>query len=139
MLTNDYFILSYNDPTTNQITTCSETCYLSNDSTTPYQDFTVVNTISTSGIRINIDSWYGSAGGLGGVAIYKQDSTLQPSITSTSNSSCSAQSMSTTSSTTLLTGNWTPLYSYEAYQNYIVSQVSTSELTTSDVSITYLP
>lgn len=52
------------------MTTCSEKCILSNDPTIPYQDFTVTNNMTASGIRINIESWFGTGGGLGGVEIF---------------------------------------------------------------------
>jgi hypothetical protein len=68
---NQYFELSYKDPVTNQMTTCSEKCTLSNDTSLPYQDFTVVSPMTTNGIRINIDSWFGLGGGLGGVEIFR--------------------------------------------------------------------
>jgi hypothetical protein len=67
---NDYFELSYTDPATNQLVTCTETCYLSNDSNISYQDFTVNNALSTLGIRIYINTWFGNGGGLGGVEIF---------------------------------------------------------------------
>jgi hypothetical protein len=50
--------------------TCSEKCILSNDLTVPYQDFTVTNNMTASALRINIESWNGTGGGLGGVEIF---------------------------------------------------------------------
>jgi hypothetical protein len=41
---------------------------LSNDT---FQDFTVVTPKTTSGIRINIESWYGKGGGLSYVQIFE--------------------------------------------------------------------
>jgi hypothetical protein len=61
--------LSYVDLVTQQTIQCSENCTLSND--TAYQDFTVVDTLSVSGIRININSWFGAGGGLGYVQIFQ--------------------------------------------------------------------
>jgi hypothetical protein len=43
-------------------------CILSNDT---FQDFTVLNPITVSGIRININTWYGKGGGLSYVQIYQ--------------------------------------------------------------------
>lgn len=65
---NNYFNLSYVDPVTQQTIVCSKHCILSNDT---YQDFTVVDPISATGIRININSWFGSGGGLSFVQIYQ--------------------------------------------------------------------
>ena len=67
---NQYFALSYTDPVTNKITTCTTKCILSNNTSIPYQDFTVTNKLTVSAVRINIDSWYGLGGGLGGVDIF---------------------------------------------------------------------
>ncbi|KAF7731991.1 hypothetical protein EC973_007096 [Apophysomyces ossiformis] len=71
MGSNEYFQLSYIDPITQQITMCSENCTLSNDEQIAYQDFTVMNPITTSGVRIYINSWYGAGGGLGNVQIFQ--------------------------------------------------------------------
>ncbi|KAL0136191.1 cortical protein marker for cell polarity-domain-containing protein [Mucor lusitanicus] len=143
---NQYFTLSYQDPVTNQMATCSEACPLSNNSNIPYQDFTVVNSISTSGIRINIDAWYGSAGGLGGVSIYRSDATLQPNVVTNSSitsSSCSASQDTTAGSSSAAsvstTGTWTSKYSWGIYQTFLVSVIPASELHTADVSATYKP
>lgn len=68
---NEYFELSYVDPITHETTTCTTDCTLSNDTTVGYQDFTVLNSPSATGIRIQIDSWYGQGGGLGGVEIFQ--------------------------------------------------------------------
>jgi hypothetical protein len=65
---NEYFDLSYIDPLTQQTVQCSEDCTLSNAT---YEDFTVLSTKSVNGIRININSWYGSGGGLGYVQIFQ--------------------------------------------------------------------
>lgn len=65
---NEYFNLSYVDPVTQQTITCSEDCTLSNAT---YQDFTVLNPLSSNGVRININSWFGSGGGLGYVQIFQ--------------------------------------------------------------------
>ncbi|GAN09707.1 cellular morphogenesis protein [Mucor ambiguus] len=140
---NQYFNLSYQDPITNQISTCSEACPLSNNSSIPYQDFTVVSSISTSGIRINIDTWYGSAGGLSGVSIYRSDATLQPNVvtnSSVTSSSCSAAEDTAASSASVsTTGTWTSKYSWGIYQTFLVSVIPASELHTADVSATYKP
>ncbi|RCI06116.1 hypothetical protein CU098_012425 [Rhizopus stolonifer] len=139
---NQYFNLSYTDPITKQTSTCSEQCFLSNDSSIEYQDFTVMQPVTTNGIRINIDTWYGSAGGLGGVSIFRSDVTLQPEITNSNNASsgvCDASVGSSSASIATTTGNWTQIYSYSTYQNFLVSTIPTTELQTSDASVTYKP
>lgn len=68
---NEYFELSYTNTTTHETTTCTTNCVLSNDPTIAYQDFTVLNSISTNAIRIQIDSWYGDGGGLSSVEIFE--------------------------------------------------------------------
>ncbi|KAI8879132.1 hypothetical protein K501DRAFT_336282 [Backusella circina FSU 941] len=135
---NDYFELSYIDPATNQLTTCTETCYLSNDSNISYQDFTVNNALSTQAIRININSWFGNGGGLGGVEIFHSDIALQPQPSSNTTSPCSTNQQ-TPSSTVTTTGNWTQVYSFEAYQNYMIASFPATDISTADVSVTYQP
>ncbi|KAI7888659.1 cortical protein marker for cell polarity-domain-containing protein [Mucor mucedo] len=137
---NQYFQLSYKDPVTNLPITCSEKCILSNDSAIPYQDFTVVQEVATSGIRINIDSWYGSGGGLGSVDIFRSDVSLQPEISNSQSPAGVSDSCSTApSSTATTTGNWTEVYSYQTYQNFLIASFPASELHSSDVSVTYQP
>jgi hypothetical protein len=72
---NEYFNLSYIDPVTQQTLTCSENCVLSNIT---YQDFTVIDKLSTAGIRININSWFGNGGGLSYVQIYQSGIIILP-------------------------------------------------------------
>jgi hypothetical protein len=62
--------LAYVDPVTQQTIHCLAECILSNS--TDYQDFTVIDSKPTAnGIRININSGYGSGGGLGHVQIFQ--------------------------------------------------------------------
>lgn len=119
--------------------TCSEKCILSNDSAIPYQDFTVVQELVTSGIRINIDSWYGSGGGLGSVDIFRSDVSLQPEISNSQSTGASDSCSTAPSSTATTTGNWTEVYSYQTYQNFLIASFPASELHSSDVSVTYQP
>lgn len=69
---------------------------------------------------------------------YISDIALQPQPTSNATSPCSANQQNP-SSTTTTTGNWTQVYSYEAYQNYMVASLPATELATADVSVTYQP
>ncbi|KAI8385762.1 cortical protein marker for cell polarity-domain-containing protein [Blakeslea trispora] len=138
---NTYFNLSYTDPITKQTTTCSQQCFMSNDSSIEYQDFTVTDRMTAGGIRINIDTWFGSAGGLGGVSIFRSDVTLQPEITnsnSTMDGSCYTDISENTSIATA-TGDWTQVFSYGTYQNFLVSTIPANELQTSSASVLYKP
>ncbi|KAI7906872.1 cortical protein marker for cell polarity-domain-containing protein [Cokeromyces recurvatus] len=138
---NEYFELSYKDPVTNQNLTCTEECYLSNDLNIPYQDFTVLKPITTSGIRININTWYGSGGGLSGVSIFRTDVTLQPELSTESGnteSNCYSY-LNSQSSVVSTTGHWSNQYSFGIYRNFLVASIPVSELSTTDVSATYQP
>lgn len=68
---NTQFELSYVDPATQKTVTCTDMCYLANLPNITYQDFTVVNPINTTGIRIDINSWIGTGGGLGNVQVFQ--------------------------------------------------------------------
>ncbi|KAI8885682.1 hypothetical protein K501DRAFT_322254 [Backusella circina FSU 941] len=129
---NEYFELSYTDPVTQQIVQCSEVCTLSNDT---YQDFTVVTPKTTSGIRINIDSWYGEGGGLSFVQIFESDISVHPNLNS-GDSKCGSSASSTETS---ITGKWKDVYVYGYYQNVLEATVKYSELATCNTSIVYLP
>ncbi|GAA5795847.1 hypothetical protein HPULCUR_001209 [Helicostylum pulchrum] len=134
---NQYFQLSYTDPVTSQIVSCTDKCILSNDPSIPYQDFTVTSPVTTNGIRINIDSWFGSGGGLGNVEIFRSDVSLQPELNSGPSTSTSCSN--TPSSTASTTGNWSQVYSYQSYRNFLMATFAATELQTSNVSVTYQP
>ncbi|KAI7880797.1 cortical protein marker for cell polarity-domain-containing protein [Mucor mucedo] len=129
---NHYFNLSYVDPVTQQTIVCSKDCTLSNDT---YQDFTVVDPITATGIRININSWYGSGGGLGYVQIYQSDISVNPHL-NTNDSQCNPTASSTQ---TTVTGNWKDVYVFGYYQTILVANVPYSELATSNTAIVYEP
>ncbi|KAI9014562.1 cortical protein marker for cell polarity-domain-containing protein [Phycomyces nitens] len=131
---NEYFELSYLDPVTQQTVICSEECHLSNDTTIAFQDFTVVSPYITTGVRINVDSWYGSGGGLGSVQIFQSDIALHAHLGDT-NGQCTS---SITPSTTIV-GNWVEKYVFGTYQNFLTSTFSSSDLATTDASILYTP
>ncbi|KAG0163868.1 hypothetical protein DFQ30_010841 [Apophysomyces sp. BC1015] len=134
MGSNDYFQLSYVDPTTQQITLCSENCTLSNDENVAYQDFTVMNPISTSGIRIYVNSWFGAGGGLGNVQIFQSDIALHAHL-GTTNPQCS----SSPTASTAVTGEWQEKFVYGSYQNFLTATFPASQIRSSNASITYIP
>ncbi|GAA5809418.1 hypothetical protein MFLAVUS_002826 [Mucor flavus] len=129
---NNYFNLSYVDPVTQQTIVCSKHCILSNDT---YQDFTVVDPISATGIRININSWFGSGGGLSFVQIYQSDISVNPHL-NTNDSQCNPTASSTQ---TTVTGNWKGVYIFGYYQTVLVATVPYAELATSNTAIVYEP
>lgn len=117
---------------------CSSKCFLSNDTTIPYQDFTVTNNLTASALRINIDSWYGTGGGLGGVDIFTSDVSLQPQLSK--NDGAPAGCSSSSSSSASATGNWKEVYSYQTYENFLIASFPADQLqTTPDLSVTYKP
>ncbi|KAI9027635.1 cortical protein marker for cell polarity-domain-containing protein [Phycomyces nitens] len=131
---NTYFELSTIDPITHTNTTCTTACILSNDSTIPFQDFTVLGQKTTSSIRINIDGWYGAGGGLDSVEILETDIAIYPSLGTINTSACSTGLVSSTS----MTGVWREVYVFGYYQSVLVSSFPTSSGTT-NASVTYAP
>lgn len=93
--------------------------------------------VTTNGIRINIDSWFGSGGGLGNVEIFRSDVSLQPQLNNEQSTSTSCSN--NPSSTASTTGNWSQVYSYQSYRNFLIATFAATELQTSDVSVTYQP
>ncbi|ORX46775.1 hypothetical protein DM01DRAFT_1327525 [Hesseltinella vesiculosa] len=128
---NEVFQLSYIDPLTQKRTTCSDMCFLANTPSITYQDFTVESPINTTGVRIDILTWYGNGGGLGDVQIFQSENTLYPENTSGNN--CSGPS------TTSVVGNWQPVFSFGSYETFLSTNIPTSELASSNVSVTYTP
>lgn len=122
---------------------CSETCFLSNDTSIPYQDFTVTNNLTASALRININAWYGTGGGLGGVDIFTSDVSLQPQLSSSNSDSAapSGCSESSSSSSAIATGDWKEVYSYQTYENFLIATFPSSQLQQqqADLSVTYKP
>ncbi|KAG2219729.1 hypothetical protein INT45_007768 [Circinella minor] len=136
--TNEYFELSYIDPTTQQVTTCTTDCELSNDPNIEYQDFTVLNSeIASSGIRIQIDSWYGQGGGLSNVQVFQSDIAVYAHTGASGSNINSCGSTPSASSSTI--GNWEERFVYGAYQNFMTTTFPASELATSNASVTYSP
>ncbi|KAL0075325.1 cortical protein marker for cell polarity-domain-containing protein [Phycomyces blakesleeanus] len=131
---NTYFELSTIDPITHTNTTCTTSCILSNDTTIPFQDFTVLTPKVVSAVRINIDGWYGAGGGLSSVEIFQTDIAIYPSLGNTNTSACN----SGLASSTLITGVWKEVYVFGYYQNVLTSTFPTSSGTT-NVSVTYAP
>ncbi|KAI8085163.1 cortical protein marker for cell polarity-domain-containing protein [Halteromyces radiatus] len=130
---NELFQLSFIDPTTRLPTTCSDMCFLANSPNITFQDFSVENSINTTGIRIQIHSWYGSGGGLGNVQIYQADNTLNPHLGG--NNNCTGSNFPSTS----VIGQWKETFAYGSYENFLTSTFPSSELSTTNTSLTYSP
>ncbi|KAI9264062.1 cortical protein marker for cell polarity-domain-containing protein [Phascolomyces articulosus] len=133
--TNEYFELSYIDPTTQQITTCTTDCELSNDPNVEYQDFTAVNSNTATGIRIQIDSWYGQGGGLSNVQIFQSDIAVYAHTGASGANPCTT----TPSASSNTTGNWEERFVYGTYQNFMTTTFPAAELAISNASVTYSP
>ncbi|OAD00485.1 hypothetical protein MUCCIDRAFT_113967 [Mucor lusitanicus CBS 277.49] len=130
---NEYYNLSYVDPATQQTVQCSTECILSNDT---YQDFTVMDPMTSSGVRININSWYGQGGGLGFVQIFQSDISVNPHLNTNTNSQCNPSASSTQ---TTVIGNWQDVYVYGYYQTVLQANLPYSELATSNLALIYEP
>ncbi|KAI8985137.1 cortical protein marker for cell polarity-domain-containing protein [Pilobolus umbonatus] len=131
MPSNQYLELTYVDPVTQLVTQCSTECTLS---TELYQDFTVNNPILSNGIRININSWIGSGGGLNFVQIFQSDLSLYPSINNGNECNPSAYSTRTTAY-----GVWDDVYVFGYYQTVLTSSIPVAEIASSNTSIVYEP
>ncbi|KAG0838863.1 hypothetical protein G6F18_004333 [Rhizopus arrhizus] len=101
----NYFQLSYLDPSTKQTRICTTNCTLSNDTSIDFQDYRILNTNLTSGIAIDIMSWYGSSGGLSSVSVFQSENFIYAVDTLSTNSPCSNNS--STVSRVKTVGNWT--------------------------------
>ncbi|KAI8381043.1 cortical protein marker for cell polarity-domain-containing protein [Radiomyces spectabilis] len=131
---NEYFQLSYVDPITQQLMTCTQSCPLSENPQLVSEEFTVTKTMATQGIRIMIDAWYGAGGGLGGVEIFQSDIALH-AHNSNGNSSCNSAAASRTD----VTGQWEDKFAYGAYQNFLTSTFPATQLASNTASIRYTP
>ncbi|CEP11286.1 hypothetical protein [Parasitella parasitica] len=130
---NEYFNLSFVDPASQQVVQCSTDCTLLNDT---FQDFTVVDLMKSSGIRININSWYGDGGGLGYVQVFQSDISVNPHLNTNNDPQCNPSASSTQTS---VTGNWQDVYVYGYYQTVLEANMPFSELATSNVALVYEP
>ncbi|KAJ2955867.1 hypothetical protein NQZ79_g8209 [Umbelopsis isabellina] len=132
--TNSYYELSYTDPATGQLETCVQNCSLSNNASILYQDFTVINSFPTQGLRIEIFSWFGCGGGLSFVEIFTTDNILHAS-NGVSNANCS----DTPQGSTTTTGNWQESFIQGSYQYALTTTFPSSQLTTNNASILFEP
>ena len=66
------------------------------------------------------------------------DVSLQPQISKNANGTTGCSSSSSSSSATT-TGNWTEVYSYQTYQNFLIANFPSTELSSTTTSATYSP
>lgn len=110
--------------------TCINNCTLSNDPSVTYQDFRILDTFMTTGIAIDIKSWYGVGGGLSFVQVF-QSEIFTYAVNSDPNNICTSNATLPKISTV---GNWTqPTTTDSPYLSYPVK--STSDTT----SISFYP
>ncbi|KAI9486979.1 MAG: cortical protein marker for cell polarity-domain-containing protein [Benjaminiella poitrasii] len=120
--------LIYLDPDSNRTKTCSTNCILSNNPNVTYQDFRITDLSLTSGIAIDIKSWYGASGGLASVKVF-QSETFVYAVNPESSSLCSSKSGTTSNKnmslpTVATTGsNWT---TSESSIPYLICNVNAS-------------
>ncbi|KAG2204037.1 hypothetical protein INT47_007031, partial [Mucor saturninus] len=124
--TTQLFSLSYLDPITGIAVTCSDNCTLSNNPSVTYQDFRILDTFMTTGIAIDIKSWYGVGGGLSFVQVFQSEIftyAVNPDPTNICTSNVTLPKVSTV-------GNWTTVTSGSPYLSYpIKSTLNTSSIT----------
>ncbi|CEP13222.1 hypothetical protein [Parasitella parasitica] len=129
--------LSYLDPDTNLTKTCSANCSLSSNTNVLYQDFRITNISLTSGIAIDIHSWYGVGGGLASVKVF-QSEIFAYAVDPPDTDICASTTMSN-SSTPLpkisAVGSWA---SSNTSVPYLLTQVSKADLS-SPPSVTFYP
>ncbi|KAJ1979880.1 hypothetical protein H4R33_005614 [Dimargaris cristalligena] len=125
--------LSYIDPNTNKRIKCTESCPLALDSSN-WQEFVVDDDVNTTGVRINIEAWYGQGAGLQAVEIYQRDITASP--IDRVNNACNSVNYD---STTHLTGGWTQVTVPLTQHTYLQAAISTAKLDTTTNTVEYSP
>jgi hypothetical protein len=111
--------------------TCTDNCTLSNDPSVTYQDFRILNQSITSGIAIDIKSWYGVGGGLSSVKVF-QSEIFSYAVTPDPTNACLMNE--TLSKVTTSGGTWTK--SADTTSPYLSYPVKS---TTDTASITFYP
>ncbi|KAL7326618.1 hypothetical protein PS15p_208924 [Mucor circinelloides] len=92
--------------------------------------------MKSSGVRININSWYGQGGGLGFVQIFQSDISVNPHLSTENTSQCNPSASSTQ---TTVIGNWQDVYVYGYYQTVLQANLPFAQLATSNIALVYEP
>ncbi|KAI9498129.1 cortical protein marker for cell polarity-domain-containing protein [Zychaea mexicana] len=133
---NTAFNFSYIDPITRKRSQCSTDCSLTDDPSVEYQDFQVRDTTLSSGIRIEISSWYGSGAGLSSVEIFQSEIFVY-AVDGLNGKAC-ATSMDYTQRSLISTeGSWASDQVSGSYVHLLSSSFSASQ--SSSVSATFKP
>ncbi|RCI03412.1 hypothetical protein CU098_005698 [Rhizopus stolonifer] len=116
--------LTYLDPDTNVTKTCSTNCMLSKDMNVGYQDFRITNISLSSGIAIDIKSWYGASGGLASVKVF-QSEIFAYAVPVESSNFCAATTNTNLPKVVKTGGAWTNTTGAGAYSTITVTSSST--------------
>lgn len=125
---------TYIDPATGANRSCTAECPLSSNSSIEYQDFHFVNVIDMNGFSIDISTWYGSGGGLNGIALFENDINAY-AISSFNEPSCASIDIA---SNATFTGPWTVTPSLQSSSEYLTTTYSAGSVDTSNV-VTFMP
>ncbi|KAI8093794.1 cortical protein marker for cell polarity-domain-containing protein [Halteromyces radiatus] len=134
---NHYLNLSYVDPSTGQRRFCTNNCSLSNDPTVQFQDFLVINPNMTTGVRIDISSWYGLGGGLSSVEIYQSEIFVHAGNVGGFPDCSASEKQQLPVATATTKGKWTNAQT--GYTQYLTSTFPAQQLKTNTNSVTFTP
>ncbi|KAI9245222.1 cortical protein marker for cell polarity-domain-containing protein [Phascolomyces articulosus] len=133
---NTVFNLSYIDPITKKRSQCSTDCALTDDPSVEYQDFQIRDTTLSSGIRIDVSSWYGAGGGLSSVEIFQSEIFVY-AVNELNGKSCATSMDYTQRSLVSTKGTWTSDQISGSYVHLISSSFSASQA--KSVSANFVP
>ncbi|CAO3593495.1 unnamed protein product [Absidia cylindrospora] len=133
---NHYFNLTYVDPITGDRLFCTNNCSMSDDPSIQFQEFLVINPSITSGIRIEISSWYGLGGGLSSVEIYQSEIFVHADKAGNF-PDCSSSDKQLASSAATTKGTWTK--AKVGYTQYMISTINANQVKTSTNQVTFTP
>ncbi|KAJ3999992.1 cortical protein marker for cell polarity-domain-containing protein [Lentinula boryana] len=130
--------LNYLDPTTQQNSTCSNTCPLSTDSSILYQDFLFNSPLSITGVVITLSEWTGDGPGLHILQLLSSGA-FASAIDSNNVQSCFAPNPSNTTRT----GDWEVKVAQTnisgTTQSVLVSDVAVGTSSSAGPSLTWQP
>ncbi|KAL1918997.1 uncharacterized protein VTP21DRAFT_2378 [Calcarisporiella thermophila] len=137
--TNTIFNLTYIDPISRQVRHCTDPCELTPDSTI-WQEFTVVNPESVQGIELDIESWFGTGGGLSGIEIYQSEIFVHAE-NSFNSAKCSNSPTASNQliATGISVGNWHPQFVQGTYRTVLSTDIPADQLSNSNISVTFTP
>ncbi|KAL0096830.1 cortical protein marker for cell polarity-domain-containing protein, partial [Phycomyces blakesleeanus] len=137
LATNTYFNLSYIDPLTLRTKTCSTQCQLTQSTKLEFQDFIILDSSITYGVRIEIASWYGSGGGLAGVQIYQSEIFVH-AVQDLNFPTCTASSPAFEAKVATV-GSWEASVPTGSYQHILSTTISADKLGDTSASVDFIP